>query len=152
MSESWQPIFWRNAGTNRDSSAHADEDRPRRIRRNGSALADGIAAEEIVFGSELYAPELLDVEVAAVLRKAVMSRRLSPGRASDALAMLRDLHVSRLTHRDLVLPAFALRENCSIFDAVYMVTARVTDATLLTADGPLSRAPRIGVPVHNIRV
>ncbi|MBI2838389.1 MAG: type II toxin-antitoxin system VapC family toxin [Acidobacteria bacterium] len=113
--------------------------------------AVGMTAEEIFFGSELFAPELLDVEVAAVMKKALASGRLSQGRASDALAILRDLHVFRLSHRDLVLPAFALRENYSIYDAVYVVAARVMDATLLTADGPLSRAPRIGVPVHNIR-
>lgn len=112
----------------------------------------GRAAEETLFGSELFAPELLDVEVTAVMRKAVSSRRLSPGRAVDALVVLRDLPIDRIGHRDLILPAFALRHNLSIYDAVYVVAARVMEATLLTADGPLSRAPGISVPVHNIRL
>lgn len=110
----------------------------------------GQAAEVFLLRAELFAPELLDIEVAAVLRKAVLGRRLPVGRAQKALAFLRDLPVTRFSHRELAIPAFALRNNLTVYDAAYVIVARAADAVLLTADGPLARAPRLGVPVHNI--
>jgi len=44
-----------------------------------------------------------------------------------------------------------LRANLSIYDGIYVAAARALDATLVTADGPLSRAPGLGVPVYNLR-
>lgn len=111
----------------------------------------GQAAEELLLKADLFAPELLDIEVAAVLRKAVLAGRLSPDRAVQALTILRDLPITRFSHRDLTIPAFALRDNLTVYDAVYAVVARAVDAALLTADGPLSRAPRLGIPIHHLR-
>jgi predicted nucleic acid-binding protein len=37
------------------------------------------------------------------------------------------------------------------YDAFYVATAALDGAPLLTADGPLSRAPRVGVIIHNVR-
>lgn len=110
----------------------------------------GQAVEESVCQADLFAPEILYVEVAAVLRKAVIAGRLSAERALQALAFLRDLPIERLSHRELVVPAFVLRDNLTVYDAVYVVAARVARATLLTADGPLARAPGLGVPVYNL--
>lgn len=111
----------------------------------------GRSVEELLLGSDLFAPELLDIEVAALFRKAVLGNRLSAARAREALAFLRDLPLTRVSHRDLALPAFALRDNLTVYDAAYVVVARAAGATLLTADGPLARAPGLGVPVHSIR-
>ncbi len=112
--------------------------------------ARGRAAEELFLAADLYAPELLDVEVTAVLRKAVLAGTLAPQRALESLDLLRSLPITRLSPRDLVLPAFALRDNLTVYDAVYVVVARAVDASLLTADGPLARAPKLGVTVHNL--
>lgn len=111
----------------------------------------GRSADELFLGADLFAPELLDIEVAAVFRKAALAGRLSADRAQEALAFLRDLPMTRIGHRDLALAVFALRDNLTAYDAAYIVVARTVGATLLTADGPLARAPRLGVPVHNIR-
>lgn len=38
------------------------------------------------------------------------------------------------------------------YDAMYVAVAAATGGTLLTVNGPLSRAPRLDVPVENVRV
>ena len=37
--------------------------------------------------------------------------------------------------------AWALRENITVYDAMYVVLAESLDAPFLTCDGPLARAP-----------
>ncbi len=39
----------------------------------------------------------------------------------------------------------------SAHDALYVAAARLRGAALVTADGPLARAPGLGVVVHNMR-
>jgi predicted nucleic acid-binding protein len=99
----------------------------------------------------LLAPELLDVEVLAVLRRAVRGKELSDERAQQALADLELWDVERITHRTLWKQAWRYRANVSGYDAFYVAAAVMHDAPLFTADGPLSRAPRLGVVIHNVR-
>ncbi len=101
--------------------------------------------------AELLAPELLDAEVLAVLRRAHLAGRVSEARARQAVQDLCDWPVRRLPHRLFVPLAWSFRKNLSAYDALYVAVARLHDAHLLTADGPLSRAPRIGVVIENIR-
>ena len=102
--------------------------------------------------STLVAPELLDAEVLAVLRRAVLGGRLSEPRARAALADLAAWNVRRLSHTALLREAWALRRNVSAYDALYVAVARLLQATVLTADGPLSRAPSTGVAIQNVRI
>jgi predicted nucleic acid-binding protein len=102
--------------------------------------------------AELLAPELIDAEVLAVLRRAVSRRLLGEARARTALGDLRDWPMRRLPHAPLLHAAWALRHNVSAYDALYVAAARLHDATVLTADGPLSRAPRLGIAVENVRL
>jgi predicted nucleic acid-binding protein len=51
-----------------------------------------------------------------------------------------------------VLLAWQLRSNVSAYDALYVAAARLSNAPLLTADGPLARAPRLGIVVENVRL
>jgi predicted nucleic acid-binding protein len=101
--------------------------------------------------AELLAPELLDAEVLAVLRRVHLAGRLAEARAREAILDLGDWPVRRLGHRPLLPLAWSFRRNLSAYDALYAAAARLHDAHLLTADGPLSRAPRLGVVVENIR-
>jgi predicted nucleic acid-binding protein len=39
----------------------------------------------------------------------------------------------------------------SAYDAFYVAAARLSDASLITTDGPLSRAPLLGILVQNVR-
>lgn len=99
----------------------------------------------------LLAPELLDVEVLAVLRRAVRGKEVRAERAQEALADLALWDVERISHRALWRQAWSYRANVSGYDAFYVAAAAMFGAPLFTADGPLSRAPRLGVVIHNVR-
>ena len=111
----------------------------------------GKSIASVVENAALVAPELMDVEVVAVLRRALLRGCLTEERALMALDDLATWPVERISHRSLVTSAWRHRHNVTAYDAFYVAAARVWDASLLTADGPLSRAPDLGVTVHNIR-
>lgn len=111
----------------------------------------GAKVAAAIEGSLLVAPELLDVEVLSVLRRAVLGYRLEENRARLALQDLADWQVDRIPHRILLREAWRRRHNVSAYDAFYVAAARLYDVPLLTADGPLSRAPALGIVVENIR-
>ncbi|OFV86915.1 MAG: nuclease, partial [Acidobacteria bacterium RBG_16_68_9] len=90
-------------------------------------------------------------EVLAVLRREVLARRLGEPRARAAVDDLRHWGVVRLPHRPLLEAAWHLRGHVSAYDALYVAAARARGAALVTADGPLARAPALGVVVHNVR-
>jgi predicted nucleic acid-binding protein len=100
----------------------------------------------------LLAPELLDPEVLAVLRRAVLQGRIEEGRARLALQDLDDWQIDRISHRLLWRDAWEHRHNVSAYDAFYVALAGLSGAPLLTADGPLSRAPRLGIAIQNVRL
>ena len=112
----------------------------------------GTAVGEVAGNADLAAPELMDAEVVAVLRRAVLRGHLSEERALTALNDLRTWPVERISHRALVSAAWRHRHNVTAYDAFYVAAARALNASLLTADGPLSRAPGLAIPVHNIRL
>jgi predicted nucleic acid-binding protein len=112
----------------------------------------GMAVEAALGEADLVAPELLDAEVLAVLRREVLARRLGADRAAEAVDDLLDWPVERISHASLLQEAWRLRANVSAYDALYVAAARLRSATLVTADGPLARAPRLGVSVRDIRV
>jgi len=49
----------------------------------------------------------------------------------------------RIERSELIAP--------ELLDAEVLAAAAIHDAPLLTADGPLSRAPRLGVVIENVR-
>lgn len=112
----------------------------------------GLKMADLVEGAFLLAPELLDVEVLSVLRRAVLRRRLADYRARLALEDLRDWPIDRIPHTGLIREAWHHRHNVSAYDSFYVAAARRYDVPLLTADGPLSRAPALGIVVQNIRM
>lgn len=112
----------------------------------------GGSVGEIVEQAQLAAPELLDAEVVSVLRRAVHHGHLSEERARAALDDLATWRVERISHRGLARAAWRHRHNLTAFDAFYVAAARALNASLLTADGPLSRAPKLEISVHNVRL
>lgn len=112
----------------------------------------GLKLTDVIEGADLIAPELLDVEVMSVFRRAVLQRKLDERRASLALEDLIDWHVERVPHVELIREAWRRRHNASAYDSFYVALARVYDVPLITADGPLSRAPGLGIVVQNIRI
>jgi predicted nucleic acid-binding protein len=112
----------------------------------------GLKLVDLLGDATLLAPELLDVEVLSVLRRAVLRGELSDHRASLALDDLIDWSVDRIPHLPLLRVAWQHRNNVSAYDAFYVAAARIASATLLTADGPLSRAPSLGITIENVRL
>ena len=111
----------------------------------------GLKVANIIEGGLLLAPELLDVEVLSVFRRAVLRRQLDEQRALCAIEDLMDWPIDRIPHRSLVWAAWQHRNNLSAYDAFYVAAARLSDAPLITADGPLARAPSLGIIVENVR-
>ena len=90
---------------------------------------------------ELHAPHLLDVEVVQGLRRLVRTGEVASARAAEAIADLTDLDLHRHAHVDLMARAWKLRDNLSAYDAMYVALAEAIEATIVTCDGPLARAP-----------
>jgi len=103
-------------------------------------------------GATLVAPALIDCEVLAVLRKLVLRKEIRAERAAAALDDLPLWPVRRLAATDLLREAWSLRHNVNAYDAFYVAAARLYDAQVLTADGPLARAPGLGVVIENVRL
>lgn len=90
----------------------------------------------------LHVPALCDIEVAAVMRRALLLRRLGEDRARDAILDYLQLPVTRHGHVELMTRVLRLRANFSAYDATYVALAERLDADLLTADNGLARAAR----------
>ena len=114
----------------------------------------GSQVSELIADAQLIAPEMLDAEVLSVLRRLVQAQEISEARALEALAKLEDMPVERVSHRTLTRTAWELRHNVSAYDALYVAIAQERGATLLTFDGPLTRAPAsvLGVAVRRVGV
>lgn len=109
---------------------------------------DGETARQRLAGEQLAAPEIVDLEVASVWRRAVRGGRLDPRRASQAVADLGALPLVRARHGLLMPRVWDLRTNVSPYTAAYVALAEVLDAVLLTADVRLSRAPGLRCAVE----
>lgn len=122
-------------------------------------VLDASAVVELLLGTELgrtiavriadpalglHAPHLVDVEAAQALRHYVDEGELDRAAAGAALEDLRSLDMERHAHEPLLDRVWALRENLTAYDAVYVALAEALDAVLLTCDARLARAPGVG--------
>ena len=98
----------------------------------------------------LWAPHLVDAEVGHVLRRETRTGELAVAAARAALEDLADLPMRRVPHRGLLLRAWALRENLSFYDGLYVALAERLHATLLTLDGRLAGAPGVKASVLHV--
>ena len=105
-----------------------------------TSTAERIESRIFSRNQSLHAPELLDLEVAQVLRRLVRENLLSPSRGEQAIHDLLDLRITRYPHSVLLPRIWQLRHNLSAYDAAYLVLAENLDATLLTRDARLASA------------
>jgi predicted nucleic acid-binding protein len=89
---------------------------------------------------ELHAPELIEPETLAALRRWRARGWISSGAADRALHMFGLLPLARHSHVALRASIWALRDRCSTYDACYVALAQAFDAPLLTTDDRLARA------------
>jgi predicted nucleic acid-binding protein len=94
-------------------------------------------------GEVVVAPELLDIEVLAALRKLAAKGQLTEARARQAVAELALFDIERVSHRSLGARCWELRHNVTVYDAAYVALAEFLDAPLLTADRRLANAPGV---------
>lgn len=112
-------------------------------------LLDAEAGEhELVSGSQLIAPSVLPYEVANVLRRLTLAGRLTAADADQAFDDFTALAVDLWDWAAIAARAWSLRANLSSYDAAYVALAELVDATLVTRDARLARAPGLGCPVE----
>jgi predicted nucleic acid-binding protein len=96
------------------------------------------------------APHLVDAEVLAVIQTHHRAGALDATAATQAVTDLGTWPGQRWPHRLLLDRAWELRDNVRAYDALYVALAEAMDATLLTLDERLARAPgircRVDVP------
>lgn len=90
---------------------------------------------------DLTAPDVLDLEVLSVVRRAAHHEEITAGRADEVVTALAELVLERVPHLILAARCWELRENLTPYDAAYVALAEALGAVLVTADGPLARAP-----------
>ena len=87
------------------------------------------------------APSVVDVEVISIIRRDHLRGRLDSTAAAQAVQDLRDWPGERFAHRPLLDRVWELRQTVRTWDAFYVALAEVMQATLITSDSRLARAP-----------
>ena len=98
------------------------------------------------------APDIIDAEVGAALRRAQRKGVLTDRQLGHALDRLRDCPGRRIPTRLLIGGSRRWWGSISAYDSLYLALASAAGASVLTCDGRLSRAPGTGVPIENVRV
>ncbi|MGB8384607.1 MAG: type II toxin-antitoxin system VapC family toxin [Dermatophilaceae bacterium] len=101
---------------------------------------DGDSARGRLRGERLAAPDLVDLEVASVLRRQLRHGHIDARRAALALSDLAQAPLRRAPARPLLARCWELRNALTVYDAAYVALAEALDTRLVTGDGRLSRA------------
>jgi len=99
------------------------------------------ARSEVRNAGALAAPDLVDVETVAVLRKRWIAGTLSDQRFVEAIDDLEAIELERYPALPLMRRSYELRAKVTAYDATYVALAEVLGCELLTGDGRLGRAP-----------
>lgn len=102
--------------------------------------------------TRLRAPELIDLEVLAALRRRVAAGQMNASRAHEAVDRLGRLRLTRYRHSSLLRRAWELRDNVTPYDAAYVALAELLGCPLITADARLARASGPRCPIEILRV
>jgi predicted nucleic acid-binding protein len=90
---------------------------------------------------DVAAPDLVDVETVAVLRKRWLAGTITKRRFASAVADLESIGVIRFPTLPLMRRAYELRANVTVYDAAYVALAEALACELLTGDAHLGNAP-----------
>lgn len=106
------------------------------------------ARDELRSVGELAAPDLVDVETVAVLRKRWLAKTVSDRRFAAAVDDLEALDMDRYPTIRFMRRAYELRANVTAYDATYIALAETLGCALLTADQRLANSPRVRCPIR----
>jgi predicted nucleic acid-binding protein len=101
---------------------------------------DGTWAHELLGADQLAAPHLMPVEVANVLRRAVLNGDVSADSAALAHADLLALRIDLFPYGPFAARVWELRGNLTSYDAWYVALAEALEARFATLDVRLSRS------------
>ena len=101
-------------------------------------------------GELLAAPHLVDAEVGHTIRSHVLRGLLSFDAGTAAIEDTRSFPIKRYPHGPMLARAFELRDNATIYDALYLALAEALDARLLTLDRALTRVPGVRAEVQQL--
>lgn len=107
------------------------------------------ARREVRAAGDLAAPDLVDPETVAVLRKRWLAGTIPDDRFAAAVRDLEDLDLDRYPALRFMRRAWELRANVTPYDAAYVALAEILGCELWTADQRLAKAPG---PACTIRV
>ena len=97
---------------------------------------------------EVAAPDLVDVETMAVLRKRWLAGTITDRRFATAVGDLEAIDLDRYPTLRLMRRAYELRANVTAYDATYVALAEGLGCELLTGDRRLANAPGSRCPIR----
>lgn len=107
----------------------------------GDDHGDGrIARDELRAAGDVAAPDLVDVETVAVLRKRWIARTISDQRFDAAVSDLERLDLDRVPTLRLMRRAYELRAHVTAYGATYVALAEALSCELVTGDQRLAGA------------
>jgi predicted nucleic acid-binding protein len=114
------------------------------------AGTDGTTIRARLRGESIAGPDLVRIEVLAVVRKRRIDGSLTIDQAEAAVDDLLDFPLSVFPAAPLVRRVWELRDNLTAYDAFYVALAEALDCPLLTADARLANAPGNNCTVEHI--
>lgn len=103
--------------------------------------------ERCLAGHDLFAPDVLDVEVLHALRGLERGGRASGERIDQAVHLFGLAPVQRVPVASLHDEVWVLRHAVSCYDAAYVAVAQILRCGLLTLDRRLAAGAPAGLPV-----
>jgi predicted nucleic acid-binding protein len=104
---------------------------------------DGTWAEQVLARNDLAAPHLVPVEVASILRRAMLHGDISADTAALAHADLLDLRIDLVPYGPFAERVWELRDNVTPCDAWYVALAELLETSVATLDERLASAPGV---------
>lgn len=100
-------------------------------------------ARAVLSTRSLFAPHLVDLEVAQTLRRQALAGRMESEDGALLLRGFQALGLTRYPVYGLTERIWELRDNLTAYDASYVAVAEALGCPLVTADSRLARAPGI---------
>jgi predicted nucleic acid-binding protein len=115
----------------------------------GDDEEDGATVRDLLRrAAAVSAPDLVDVETVAALRRLWLGGMLSDARLAAGIRDLEALPIRRYPTRRLMGRAYELRDTVTQYDATYVALAEGLGCPLVTGDARLARAPGVRCTVE----